>query len=43
MAQCVENLTSIYEDGSLIPGLDLWVKDPALLQAAVQVMDVAWI
>ena len=25
------NLTSIHEDSSLIPGLDRWVKDLALL------------
>ena len=33
MAQQVKNPTSIYEDVDLIPGLVLWVKDPALPQA----------
>ena len=31
----VANLTSVHEDPSLNPGLDEWVKDPALPWAVV--------
>ena len=41
VAQQVKNMTSIYEDVGLIPGLVQWVKDLALPQAAAWVADVA--
>ena len=43
MAHWVKNLTSIHEVAGLFPGLDQWVNDLALWQAAVQVEYLAWI
>ena len=37
----VTNLTSIREDLDLIPGLDQWVKDPALQWAVMWIIDPA--
>ena len=48
VAQQVTNLTSIHEDVSLIPGLALWFKDPALpwlwcrLAATALIQPLAW-
>ena len=41
VAQQVKNQTSIHEGAGSIPSSTQWVKDPVLLQAAVQFTDAA--
>ena len=43
MAQQVETRHRVCEDTGWIPGLAPWVKEPALLQALVEVTNAAWI
>ena len=43
VAQKVKNTTQCPQDVGSILGLAQWVKDLALLQAAVQITDAAWI
>ena len=43
MAQWIKNPASIHEEAGLIPGLPQWVKDLVLLQAVVEVADLAQI
>lgn len=43
MAQWILNETSIHKDSSSIPGLTQWLKDLALPQAMMQVVDASWI
>ena len=43
MAQQFKNPISIHDEEGLIPGLTQWVKDLALPQAAVKVVDATQI
>ena len=43
MAQWLRSPTGNHEVSGLIPGLDRWVKDPALLRAVMQVEGAAGI
>ena len=43
MAQQVNHQHHFYEDESLVPGLNQWVKDQVLSQTVAQVTDAAWI